>query len=80
MYFKQKQKDVHDNARSKEPKTQRTYVNVDRVRTLVSSDRRLCVQLIAEKLNTNKETVLQILEEDFGMRKNFLKAGALNLD
>jgi hypothetical protein len=42
---------------------------VDRVRTLVRSDQRLGVRLIAEELNMNRETVRQILAGDLGIRK-----------
>jgi len=52
---------------------------VERVRTLVRSDRRLGVRVIAE-LNVNRETVRQIVKEDLGMRKIFHKNGASNLD
>ena len=51
------------------PKTQRTDANVDRVRTLVRSERKLGVRVIAEELNMNKETVRQIVKEHLGMRK-----------
>ena len=51
------------------PKTQRTDANVDRVRTLVRSERKLGVRVIAEELNMNRETVRQIVKEDLGMRK-----------
>jgi Mn-dependent DtxR family transcriptional regulator len=42
---------------------------VERVRTLLRSDRRLGVRVIAEELNMNRETVRQIVKEDLGMRK-----------
>jgi hypothetical protein len=42
---------VQDDPSSGQPKTQRTHANVDRVRTLVLSDRRLGVRLTAEELN-----------------------------
>ena len=42
---------------------------MDRVQTLVHSDRRLGVRVIAEELNMNRETVRQIVKEDLGMRK-----------
>jgi DNA-binding CsgD family transcriptional regulator len=42
-------------------KTQRTDANVDTVRTLVRSDRRLGVRLIAEELSMDRETVRQII-------------------
>jgi hypothetical protein len=60
--------DVQDDPRSGQPKTQRTYANVDRVRTMVCSDRKLGVTLIAEELNVNRETVWQIIMENSGMR------------
>jgi len=48
--------------------TQRTDANVDTVRTLVRSDRRVGVRVTAE-LNMNRDTVLQIVKEDLGTRK-----------
>jgi hypothetical protein len=44
--FKEGQENVQDDPRSGQPKTQRTGANVDRVRTLVRSDRKLGVTLI----------------------------------
>jgi len=67
--FKEGREDVQDDPRSGQPKTQRTDANVARVRTLVRSDRRLGVRVIAEELNMNRETVRQIVKEDLGMRK-----------
>jgi len=55
--FKEGREDVQDNPRIGQPKTQRTDANVDRVRTLVHSDQRLGVRVIAEELNMNRETV-----------------------
>jgi hypothetical protein len=77
--FKEGREGVQDDPRSGQPQTQRTDENVDRVRTLVRSDRRLGVRVIAEELNMNRETVRQIVKEDFG-KKNFRKNGASNLD
>ena len=59
---------MQDDVRSGQPKTERTDANVDRARTLVRSDRRLSVRVIAEELNMNRETVRQIVKEDLGMR------------
>jgi hypothetical protein len=39
--FKEGHEDVRDDPRSGQPKTQKPYAKVDRVRTLVRSDRRL---------------------------------------
>jgi hypothetical protein len=46
--LKEGRDDVQDDPRSASKKRQRTVANVDRVRTLVRSDRRLAVRLIAE--------------------------------
>jgi len=62
-----------DDPRSGQPKTQRTVANVDTVRILVRSDRRLGVKEIAEELNMNRGTVRQIVKEDLGIRKNSTK-------
>ena len=67
--FKEGREDVQEDPRSGQPKTQRTDINVDRVRTFVRSDRRLSVRVIAEELNMSRETVRQVVKEDFGMRK-----------
>jgi hypothetical protein len=67
--FKEGRKNVQDDPRSGQPNTQRTDANVERVRTLVLSDRRLGVRVIAEEPNMNRETVRQIVKEDLGMRK-----------
>jgi hypothetical protein len=55
--FKEGREDVQDDPRSGQPKMQRTDANVDRVRTLVRSDRRVGVRVIAEELNMNREAV-----------------------
>jgi len=73
-------RDVQDDPRSGQPKTHRTGANVDRVRTLVLSDRRLGVRIIAEELNMNRETVRQNVKEDLEMRKISNKKGDSNLD
>lgn len=67
--FKEGREDVRDDARSGQPKSKRTAANVDKVRALVRSDRRLSVRMMAEELNINRETVRQILKEDLGMSK-----------
>jgi hypothetical protein len=67
--FKEGREDVQNDPSSGQPKTQRTDANLDSVRTLVRSDRRLGVRLIAEELNMNREAVQQIIMEDLGMRK-----------
>jgi hypothetical protein len=72
-------RDVQGDPRSGQRKTHRTDANVDIVRTLVRSDRRLGVRLIAEELNMNTETVRHS-NGGFGNEKNFRKDGTSNLD
>jgi hypothetical protein len=67
--FKKEREDVQDDPGSGQRKAQRTDANVDRVRTLVSSDRRLGVRLTAEEVSMNKERVLQIMMEELGKRE-----------
>ena len=67
--FKEGREDVQDDQEVGSQKRKRTDANVDRVRKLVRSDRRLRVRVIAEELNMNRETVRQIVKEDLGMRK-----------
>jgi hypothetical protein len=55
--FKEGREVAQDGPISGQPKTQRTDANVDRVRTLVRSDRRVDVTVIAYELNMNRETV-----------------------
>lgn len=43
--------------------------NVEKVRTLVRSDRRLSVRMMAEELKLYRETVRKILSGDLGLRK-----------
>jgi len=67
--FKEGREDLQDDPRSGQSKTQRTDANVDRVRNLLRSDRRLGVRVIAKELNMNRETVRQTVKEDLGTRK-----------
>lgn len=70
---------MHDDDGSGQLIIQRTDTNVDRVRNVVHSDRRLRVQQITEELGINREKVMQILR-GFGNEKNFLRDAILNLE
>jgi len=67
--FSEGREDVEDNERSGRPVTIKTDENVERVRALVRTDRRLSIRKIAEMLNMNKETVRRILTSDLNMQK-----------
>jgi len=53
--------------------------NVERVRTLVRSDRRLTLRMISSELNLNRFTVHQILTQNLVMRKVCAKMVPKNL-
>jgi len=67
--FRGGREDVKDDARSGRPSTARTDENVESVRRLLTEDRRITLQMIADRLNIGKETVRRIVTEDLGKRK-----------
>ena len=69
---------MQGDPRSRHSKMQRTDANVDRARTLVRSDRRLGVRVIADELNMNRETLWHC-KGRFGDEKYFLRNGTSNL-
>ena len=70
---------VEDEPRTGRPTTSKTDVNVERVKSLVRSDRRLTIRLIAEQLNLNKSTVHDVLKNNLQMRKVSAKLVPKNL-
>jgi ribosome-binding protein aMBF1 (putative translation factor) len=62
-----------EDERTARPKTHWTGENVEKVQKLARSDRRLSVQMMAQELNLDRETVTKILTEDLGMRKVLAK-------
>jgi len=59
---------VEDEPRAVRPSPSKTDENVERVRSLVRSDRRLTLRMIRSELNLNRFTVHQILTQDLDMR------------
>ncbi|XP_037378888.1 protein GVQW3 isoform X2 [Talpa occidentalis] len=80
--FKEGREDVRDDARSGRPVTHRTDENIQKVKDLVCSNRRLTVRMMAEELHLDKETVRLILKENLNMRKVSAKvlSGVLRAD
>ena len=70
---------LEDETRAGRPSTSKTDNNVERVRCLVRSDRRLMFRMISSELNLNRFTVHQILTQDFDMRKVCAKMVPKNL-
>ena len=77
--FLEGREQVEDEPRAGRPSTSKTDDNVERVRSLVSSDRRLTLRMITSELNLNRFTVHQILTQDLDMRKVCAKMVPKNL-
>jgi len=65
--FKDGRESVEDESRAGRPLTSRTDNNVQRVREVLNSDRRLSVRMIAYRID--KMTVYTIITENLAMRK-----------
>ena len=78
--FRDGREDVKDDARSGRPSTARTDVNVESVRRLLTEDRRITLQVTADRLNVGKETVRRIVTEDLGKKKDLREICSSHLD
>ena len=67
--FREGREDLKDDARSGRPCTSSGNENIDRVCSLVLSDRRLTVRMTAEELCLGKLSVYTILTEHLDMKK-----------
>jgi len=61
------------------PSTSKTDDNVERVRSLVRTDRRLTLRMISSELNLNLFTVRQIITQDLDMRRAWAEMVPKNL-
>jgi len=77
--FLEGREQVEDESFAGRPSTSKTDDNVERVRSLVWSDRRLTLRMISSELNLNRFTAHQILTQDLGMRKVCAKMVRKNL-
>ena len=77
--FLEGREQVEDEPRAGRPSTSKTDDNVERVMSLVRSDRRLTLRMISSELNLNGFTVHQILTQDLDMRKVCAKMVPKNL-
>ena len=71
--FKSDRKEVKNNPKSGRPSTTKTDKNIMRVKQLMRSDRRLPIQMIADEVGLNRESVRTIFLHDLGMRKMYAK-------
>lgn len=67
--FREGRDDVHDEQRAGRPSTSHTDTNVQKVRVVLNSDRRLSIRAIADEVRIDKMTVHNIIHNDLGMRK-----------
>ena len=77
--FLEAREQVEHEPRAGRHSTSKTDDNVERVRSLVRSDRRLTLRMISSELNLNRFTVHQILTQDFYTRKVCAKMVPKNL-
>ncbi|GFV07710.1 putative mariner transposase [Trichonephila clavipes] len=61
--------DVKDYSRPGRPSTSKTDDNVEKVASLIRSDRRLSIRALAETVNIDKECVRQTLHGNLNMQK-----------
>ena len=67
--FRERHEDPKDDASSGRPSTSSCNENIDHVRSLVLSDHRLTVKMIAEELGLGKSSIHTILMEHLEMKK-----------
>ena len=77
--FLEGREQVEDKPRAGRPSTSKTDDNVERVRSLVRSDRRLTLRVISSELNLIRFTVHQFLTQDLDMTKVCAKMVPKNL-
>jgi len=77
--FSDGREQVEDEPRGGRLSASKTDDNMERVRSLVRSDRRLTLRMISSELSLNRFTVHQILTQDLEMRKVCVKLVPKNL-
>ena len=70
--FEERREEGGDDQRPGRPGTSKTEANVE----IVRQNRRLSIRAVAELINTDKETVRQILRNNFSMKKSVFEDGA----
>jgi hypothetical protein len=71
--FKDRREDLHADTISRLPSYPQNADTIANVRDMVTRDRRWALRMMADELNVNKETILQILHEDLQKRKIYAK-------
>ena len=74
--FLEGREQVEDEPHAGRLSTSKTDDNVERVRSIVRSDRRLTLRMIRSELSLNRFTVHKILTQDLDMRKTKSQYGS----
>jgi transposase len=67
--FKNGHEDLSDDPRAGRPETSNRVEVVEKVREIIGIDANCTTRMLAEELNTSKNTILRISTEDLGKRK-----------
>ena len=67
--FKEGREEIGDDQLPGRPSTSKTKANIEKIGEIVRQNRRLSTRAIAELINIDKETVRQILHNNFNMKK-----------
>ena len=67
--------EIGDVQRPGRPSTSKTDTNIEKVGEIVRQNRRLNIRAVAELSNIDKETVRQILHNNFNIKKSVFEDG-----
>ena len=71
--FKEGREEIRDNQRASCPSTSKTDADMEKVGEIVRQNHRPSIRAVVELINIDKETVRQILHNNFNMKKVCLK-------
>jgi len=67
--FKEGREEIGNDQRYGRPSTPKTGTNIEKIGEIVRQNRCLSIRAVAELINIDKETVRQILHNNFNMKK-----------
>ena len=67
--FKEEREEIGDDQRPGRSTTSKTDANTEKVGEIVRQNRRLSIGAVAELINIHKETIRQILHNNFNIKK-----------
>jgi len=75
-WFKEGREEIGDDQRPGRPSTSKTGENIEIVGEIFRQNRRLSIRAVVELINIDKETVRQILHNNFNMKTSVFEDGA----